>query len=371
MRPIGVGWAKLPGTAILTARRRAILPTRLYGEVRPRVRFAVGAILLCLLLSFPLVGPASAQQLNPDGSPNPTASSVKEDQLLRENRIISGRGSIPDVKSYNIEQPAGRDWRQFHEVWLPWLGAAAILGMLALLVLFYLMRGMVRIEAGRSGRKLVRFSGFERLMHWMTATSFVALALSGLNITFGKRLLLPLMGPEAFATWSQWAKLAHNYVSFPFTLGVILILLMWVAWNIPDRMDVEWIEEGGGIVGHRHPPAGRFNAGQKAIYWIVVIGGGTVAVTGYLLMFPFYGTEIAGMHLAQMVHGIAAVLFVAVMIAHVYIGTIGMEGAFEGMWDGTVDVNWAKQHHSAWLEQEIASGHATPPPPQGRMAPAE
>jgi formate dehydrogenase subunit gamma len=336
-----------------------------------RIRFAVGAFLLCVLLSFPLVGPASAQQLNPDGSPNPTASSVKEDQLLRENRIISGRGSIPDVKSYNIEQPAGRDWRQFHEVWLPWLGAAAILGMLALLVVFYLMRGMVRIEAGRSGRKLVRFSGFERLMHWTTATSFVALALSGLNITFGKRLLLPLIGPEAFATWSQWAKLAHNYVSFPFTLGVIVILLMWVAWNIPDRMDVEWIEEGGGIVGHRHPPAGRFNAGQKAIYWIVVIGGGTVAVTGYLLMFPFYGTDIAGMHLAQMVHGIAAVLFVAVMIAHAYIGTIGMQGAFEGMWDGTVDVNWAKQHHSAWLEQEIASGHATPPPPQGRMAPAE
>ena len=334
-----------------------------------RIRFSVVALAFLSLLACAM--PASAQQRNPDGSANPTASSVKEDQLLREMRIINGRGSIPDAKSYNIEQPAGRDWRQFHEVWLPWLGGLVILGMLAFLVLFYLIRGMVRMEAGRSGRTLVRFNAFERLVHWTTATCFVALALSGLNITFGKRLLLPLIGPEAFAAWSQWAKLAHNYLSFPFTLGVIVILLMWVAWNIPDKTDIEWLKAGGGIVGHKHPPAGRFNAGQKMIYWIVVIGGGAVAASGYLLMFPFYATDIAGMQLVQMVHGIAAVLFVSVMIAHAYIGTIGMEGAFEAMWDGTVDVNWAKEHHSAWLEQEIASGHATPPPPQGRVAPAE
>ena len=71
-------------------------------------------------------------------------------------------------------------------------------------------------------------------------------------------------------------------------------------------------------------------------------------------MFPFYGTTIAGMQLAQMVHGTVAVLFVAVMIAHVYIGTIGMEGAFEAMGEGTVDLNWAKEHHSLWLEEEGA-----------------
>jgi formate dehydrogenase subunit gamma len=333
-----------------------------------RIRFAVGAFMLLGLIALAM--PASAQQPGPNNPVNPTASSVKEEQLLREMRIISGRGSIPDVKSYNIEQPAGRDWRQFHEVWMPWLGGAAIVGMLAVLVVFYLIRGMIRIEAGRSGRTLVRFNGFERLVHWMTATCFIALALSGLNITFGKDLLLPLIGPEAFAAWSQWAKYAHNYLSFPFTLGVVAILLMWVAWNIPGRMDVAWIKAGGGMVGHKHPPAGRFNAGQKMIYWIVVIGGGAVAATGYLLMFPFYATDIAGMQSAQMVHGMVAVLFVAAMIAHAYIGTIGMEGAFEAMWDGTVDVNWAKEHHSAWLDEAIADGPKTPPP-QSRMAPAE
>jgi len=331
------------------------------------IRSAVGAF---ALLSIALVVPASAQQPNPNIAVNPTASSVKEDQLLREMRIISGRGSIPDVKSYNIEQPDGRAWRQFHELWLPKIGGTAIIGMLVVLVLFYLYRGMVRIEARRSGRTLVRFNVFERFVHWMTATCFVALALSGLNITFGKKLLLPLTGPEIFATWSQWAKYAHNYLSFPFTLGVIAILLMWVAWNIPNKADIAWLKEGGGMVKGKHPPAGRFNAGQKIIYWIVVIGGTGVAATGYLLMFPFYATDIAGMQLAQMVHGTVAVLFVAAMIAHAYIGTIGMEGAFEAMWDGTVDVNWAKEHHSAWLDQETASGH-TNPPPRDRMAAAE
>ena len=203
----------------------------------------------------------------------------------------------------------------------------------------------------------MRFNAFERFVHWMTAVCFIILALSGLNITFGKDLLLPLIGPEAFTGWSQWAKYAHNYLSFPFTIGVVLIFLMWIAGNVPNRVDVEWLKEGGGIVGHEHPPAKRFNAGQKMIYWIVVLGGGAVAITGYLLMFPFWGTGIAGMQTAQIVHGIVGVLFVAAMLGHIYIGTIGMEGAFEAMGTGTVDENWAKQHHSLWLEEEKAKGN--------------
>jgi formate dehydrogenase subunit gamma len=229
----------------------------------------------------------------------------------------------------------------------------------------------VRIEAGRSGRAIVRFTAFERFVHWMTAVCFIVLAITGLNITFGKPLLLPLIGPEAFTAWSQWAKYAHNYLSFPFALGVILIFLIWIAWNIPSRIDIDWIKRGGGIVGHEHPPARRFNAGQKLIYWIVVLGGGAVAVTGYLLMFPFYATDVGGMQTAQVIHGIVAMLFVAAMLGHIYIGTIGMEGAFEAMGTGTVDENWAKEHHSLWLEEERAKAGAGAPPSQGRMQPAE
>ncbi|APG14501.1 formate dehydrogenase subunit gamma [Bradyrhizobium japonicum] len=310
--------------------------------------------LLLLIIAAP--APSLAQQVNP------TASSVSERQLLQEMDRIQGRVSIPDQRSSVLMQPAGREWREFRNVALRWIGGVAILGMLAVLVIFYLTRGMVRLESGRSGRTIVRFSLFERFVHWMTATCFVVLAISGLNITFGRPLLLPLIGHEAFSEWSQWAKYAHNYLSFPFTIGVVLIFLMWIAGNVPNKADVDWIKRRGGMVGHDHPPAYRFNAGQKAIYWIVVIGGGLVAVTGYVLMFPFYLSGIEGMQFAQIVHSIVAMLFIAAMLAHIYIGTIGMEGAFEAMGSGTVDVNWAKEHHGLWLEEQNARAEANARP---------
>ena len=323
------------------------------------IRLALGAWALLVLVA---AAPASAQQVNP------TASSVKEQQLLQELNRIQGRVSIPDQRSGVLEQPAGRDWREFRNVTLRWVGGIAILGMLALLVIFYLSRGMVRLQSGRSGRTVERFSAFERFVHWMTATCFIILAVSGLNITFGRPLLLPLIGFEAFSEWSQWAKYAHNYLSFPFTIGVVLIFLMWIGGNIPNKVDIQWIKRGGGIVGHDHPPAYRFNAGQKAIYWIVVIGGGLVAATGYELMFPFYLSGIEGMQLAQIVHSVVAVLFIAVMFAHIYIGTIGMEGAFEAMGSGTVDLNWAREHHSLWLEEQSARTGPTNAQPQSATA---
>jgi formate dehydrogenase subunit gamma len=336
-----------------------------------RFRFLAGALALALLVAMAM--PAGAQR-NPDGSVNPTAQSVKEKQLLDAlgaGGAISGRVSIPDQKSGNLIHPAGRDWRQFHEVTLRWIGAIMIVGMLVILVAFYLVRGQVKLESGFSGRRIVRFTGFERFVHWMTATCFIILALSGLNITFGKPLLLPLLGEPAFATWAQYAKYAHNYLSFPFSIGVFCIFLMWVAGNIPNKVDVEWAKRGGGLIGHDHPPAYRFNAGQKMIYWIVVIGGTLAAASGYLLMFPFYVTDIDGQQLAQVVHGVIAVLFVAAMLAHIYIGTIGMEGAFEAMGEGTVDVNFAREHHSLWLAEENARTGPNETERQPYAAPAE
>jgi formate dehydrogenase subunit gamma len=326
-----------------------------------RLVFGAWAFLLIVATSMP----SNAQQINP------TASSVKEQQLLQELNQIQGRVSIPDQRSGVLEQPAGRDWREFRNVTLRWIGGIAILGIIAVLVIFYLTRGMVRLESGRSGRNIVRFTAFERFVHWMTATCFIILAVSGLNITFGRPLLLPLIGFEAFSEWSQWAKYAHNYLSFPFTIGVVLIFLMWIGGNIPNKVDIDWLKRGGGMVGHDHPPAYRFNAGQKAVYWIVVIGGTAVAVTGYELMFPFYLSGIEGMQLAQVVHSIVSVLFVASMLAHIYIGTIGMEGAFEAMGTGTVDVNWAREHHSLWLEEQNARTGANDTRPQHAATPAE
>lgn len=326
------------------------------------IRLAFG---VCTLLLLVMATPASAQQVNP------TASAVKEQQLLQELNRIQGRVSIPDQRSGVLEQPQGREWREFRMVMLPWIGGIAIVGMIALIMIFYLTRGMVRLESGRSGRTIVRFNGFERFVHWMTATCFIILAISGLNITFGRPLLLPLIGFEAFSEWSQWAKYAHNYLSFPFTIGVVLIFLMWIGGNIPSKVDIEWAKRGGGMIGHDHPPAYRFNGGQKMIYWIVVIGGGLVAASGYALMFPFYGTGIEGMQMAQIVHSIVAVLFIAAMIGHIYIGTIGMEGAFEAMGSGEVDINWAREHHSLWLDEQKARTGPNDGQPQPATAPAE
>ncbi len=326
------------------------------------VRYIVGAFVLLMIVA--LAVPANAQQ---PSSVNPTASSVKEEQLFQQMQRLEGRITIPDAKSSVLIQPAGQSWRQFHEVTLRWIGGIAVIGMLALLIMFYAVRGMIKISSGRSGRTITRFNSLERGVHWLTAISFVILAISGLNITFGKPLLLPLLGPEAFTKLSIAAKYAHNYLSFPFTLGLVFIFFMWIKDNIPGKIDIAWIKAGGGLVGSKHPPARRFNAGQKAVYWLVVLGGGAIAVTGYLLMFPFYGTGIAGMQLAQIIHGVVGVLLIAAMLAHIYIGTIGMEGAFDAMSTGEVDLNWAKEHHKLWVEEEMGGASGA----RARMSPAE
>ena len=305
----------------------------------------LGALLVVLGLDMQ----ASAQQPAPI---NPTASAAKEEQLLQQLRSVEGRITIPDERANVLIQPAGREWRSFDQNTLLWVGGIAILGMIAVLAIFYLARGTIRLEAGMSGARILRFNAIERFVHWLTASCFIVLALSGLNITFGKWLILPWLGPEAFTTLSLWAKYAHNYLAFPFMLGLIFTFIMWIKDNIPNKTDAEWLKRGGGIVGNDHPPAKRFNAGQKMIYWTVIIGGLLLSITGVILLFPFSGTTIADMQLAQIVHAVIAVLLIAVMIAHIYIGTLGMEGAYDAMGTGEVDLNWVKQHHSLWVEEE-------------------
>src|SRR3569833_1144636 len=199
-----------------------------------------GVFALCCVMALVLPAPSTAQD-------NPNAAAVKEQQLLDQLKMIQGRGTIPDTKSYGREQPAGRDWRHFHTVTLKWIGGLSILGMLAVLILFYLWRGRIPIEEGRSGRKVVRFTAFERFVHWLTATTFIILGVTGLNITFGRALILPWLGPNAFSAWSEWAKYSHNYLSFAFTLGVVLMFLMWIGQNFPTAADVEWLKRGGGM----------------------------------------------------------------------------------------------------------------------------
>jgi formate dehydrogenase subunit gamma len=299
--------------------------------------------------------PAIAQKLGPDGAPNPTASVTSERSLLQQVPRAEGRIDIPDVKAAVLIQPAGRTWDYFHEVLLHWGGAIVILGMIAVLGAAYLVMGRLRIKAGRSGQKIVRFKAFERFAHWLTAVSFVILGLTGLNITFGKILLLPVVGPDTFSDISQAAKYVHNFTSFSFVAGLVLIIAIFFKDNIPEKVDLDWIKQGGGFIKNKHAPAGRFNPGEKLVYWLSLAAGVTVSVSGFLLLFPFFETNIAEMQLAQVVHAVVAVLFIALILGHIYIGTLGMEGAFEAMGTGEVDLNWAKEHHDLWVARELAS----------------
>jgi formate dehydrogenase subunit gamma len=330
-----------------------------------RIRLVSFATTLLVLV---VSAPAIAQKLGPDGAPNPTASVTSERDLFKQGPRAEGRIDIPDTKAAVLIQPAGRTWDYFHEVLLHWGGAIVILGMIAVLGAAYLILGRQRIREGRSGQKIIRFKAFERFSHWLTAVSFVVLGLTGLNITFGKILLLPLIGPDAFSSVSQLAKYAHNFTSFSFVTGLVFIIVIFFQDNLPERVDLEWIKQGGGFIKNRHAPASRFNPGEKAVYWLSLAAGVVVSVSGFVLLFPFYGTNIADMQIAQAVHAIVAVLFVALILGHIYIGTLGMEGAFEAMGTGEVDLNWAKEHHDVWLARKLASQDRQE---QASAAPAE
>jgi formate dehydrogenase subunit gamma len=315
-----------------------------------KLRHLIGALFFgCVMF----VAPLSAQQ---GAQVNPTAQSVKESQLmeaLQPGGNISGRISIPDPHAASLIQP-GRDWRAYNQETLPKVGAWTFLGMLLVLGAFYLYRGKIRIDAGTSSQTITRFGGPERFIHWLTATSFICLALTGANVTFGKTLLAPVLGPEAFASWAGFAKLIHNYVGFAFIAGVFFTFLVWVKDNVPTSTDLKWFLAGGGLLTKgSHPPAKRFNGGQKIVFWSVVIGGFFLSLSGWHLLFP-YSEALSDIQWHATIHGTVSFVMIALMLAHAYIGSVGMEGAFDAMGSGEVDLNWAKEHHSLWVEEELS-----------------
>lgn len=297
-----------------------------------------------------LAGPAATQEIEADvGGGEALALHVSPGQETRTPGAVTadtfelyatspqreiGRVSIPDDKLAVLQQPQGRDWRTFRIHWVFWLAAAAIIVMVAVLAAFFFWRGRIRIESGRFGRWVPRFRAVERFAHWITALSFIVLALSGLVVTFGRTLLIPIIGHASFSSLSEGAKNLHNWSGAPSTIGIVLILFLWVHDNLPERADWEWLRQGGGMFGKDtsfHPETGRFNAGQKLIFWSVVLFGLALAVSGFLLMTPFAFTGIVGMQWSHGFHAIIAILLFAVIIAHIYIGTLGMDGAFDAM----------------------------------------
>jgi formate dehydrogenase subunit gamma len=332
----------------------------------------VALALACLLAAAPAAAqqPAASASQAP-AAVDPDARAANQKALMAASPRVEGLVIIPAQREGVLIQPAGRTWRYVHEVLLHWGGAILLFSAVAVLAIFYLTVGRIRLKAGRSGRRMARFTSVERFSHWLTAISFVTLGLTGLNITFGKLMLMPIIGRDAFGAFSAACKYTHNFVSIAFVVGLTLIVTMWIEDNIPKKLDVVWLLEGGGFVGSKHPPAGRFNAGEKLVFWFALAGGLAVIVTGVMLLLPFYATNIAGMQIIQVVHAVVALAFIAVILGHIYIGTLGMEGAFEAMGTGSVDLNWAEEHHRLWVDEERRKGHEPTPAPGALGSPAE
>ena len=319
---------------------------------------------MLVVLGLALMAPSAQAQVNP------TQQSVNEGALLEalgSGGNVAGRITIPDQNAGYLIKPDNKIWAALQGDTLHQISIWAVIGMVVLLTLFYVIRGKIRVDGGLSGRKILRFNTLERFAHWTLASTFIILALSGLNLIIGKTVILPLLGENAFGTLSAWGKIAHNYLAWPFMVALVMVLLLWVVHNIPNRLDVEWLKQGGGLVKKGvHPPAKKFNAGQKIIFWAVIAGGAALSYTGVMLLFPAVAGTPADWQFFQTIHALTAAVLSAIIIAHIYIGSVGMEGAFDAMGTGEVDENWAKEHHSLWVE-EVKGAKAS----EGRTQPAE
>ncbi|MDX1608511.1 MAG: formate dehydrogenase subunit gamma [Halofilum sp. (in: g-proteobacteria)] len=258
----------------------------------------------------------------------------------------------------------GENWRNLRNgpvaSIMPWFMAASLLVLGAL----YLIVGPHELKGPLSGRKVKRWAGWERAMHWFVAVTFIILAITGLSLLFGRAVLIPLLGYQGFSVWAEVSKWLHNVVGPFFTVGVLLMLLTWVRNNIFTKTDLEWFKKGGGIFTGKHVSAGKLNGGEKAWYWfVIIIGLGVVCTTGLILDFPNFGQSRETMQIANLLHAVLAILWIAISFGHIYLGVIGAKGALEGMTTGYVSEEWAREHHDEWLDEIRASGQGDAPEP--------
>lgn len=321
-------------------------------------------MVVCLMLagSLPLhaadSSPAQQQverQQSQPGNNAPVWREVNQDKA----HFTTNRGPEAGV----LIQTGGDAWRHlrngpltFYGGWLLVLVALAILG-------FYKVKGPVTLHGEKTGRLIRRFERRERVIHWLTAGSFVVLALTGLAILFGKHVLIPVIGHSLFGYLMVLGKNVHNFIGPLFFVSMLMMIFIWARDNVWENIDALWIRKGGGLLTGEHVPSGRFNFGEKTWFWIgVTVLGLTVAISGLILDFPNFGQTRADMQLSTLVHAVAAITMLLLSFGHIYMGTIGVHGAYDSMKTGYVDETWAREHHEQWYNDIKAgkSGH-----PQG------
>jgi formate dehydrogenase subunit gamma len=269
---------------------------------------------------------------------------------------------VRGVETAILVQTEGEIWRRIRNgpitVYGGWLFVVAFLGA----GLFYWWKGKIRTHAPPTGRTIVRFTPWERLVHWTTAITFVILALSGIVMLFGRYVLLPATGYTIFSALAILSKNLHNFVGPLFVVCTVIMIATFIGQNFPRAYDWVWVRKGGGLFNGEHVPSGKFNAGEKGWFWIgVVVLGLIVSVSGLVLDFPNFGQGRETMQIANVIHAIAAVIFMTMSLGHIYLGTIGQEGSYDAMRHGTVDETWAKEHHEYWYQEEMAKRGRTPP----------
>ena len=263
---------------------------------------------------------------------------------------VEGYSAVSGPEAGVLIQSGGQDWRETRNGPVSFYGASLIIAVLIAITVKHLVRGRDRLDS-RTGRTMARWPAFERALHWYVAVLFIILAITGLSLFFGRALLIPLMGKEAFAAWAQLSKPVHDYLALPFAAGLILTLLIYMRKMFLQSHDFVWLKSVGGLIGDRHPPSGFFNAGEKIFFWLLFFFGIATMVSGFYLLFPNFGWERSAMQLANIVHTASALLLIAVSLGHIYLGSFGVEGALEGMVTGVVDEGFAKEHHILWYEE--------------------
>jgi formate dehydrogenase subunit gamma len=282
-------------------------------------------------------------------------SSLPKSQAPEAGNLIQPFVQYPGSRLTN----AGEAWRQVRNNWLIPYGGAFLLIVLGALALFYFTKGRIMLHGTDTGRKIERFTPFERSAHWANAIAFCILGISGLVMAFGKFLLLPVLGGTLFGWLAYALKNMHNFAGPLFAVSLLIVIVTFARDNLPSRGDMNWLLKGGGLLSGEEVPSHRFNAGEKLIFWGGVLFLGLIVVASGLVLnhlVPGLVYERSTMQITHLIHGVATTLMVAMFMAHIYLGTIGMEGAYGAMKSGYVDETWAKEHHELWYD-DVKAGH--------------
>lgn len=292
------------------------------------------------------------RQTTQPGNNSPVWRDVRKGENPYQTTQVRG------IETNILVQPAGETWRQIRNGQVTLYGGIILIAVLLVVFGYYRWKGALKLRDKPTGRFIERFSDWERIVHWSTAISFVILAVSGIVLLFGKYLILPIFGYSVFSWIAILGKNLHNFVGPLFVLCLLAMIVTYVKDNLWRAVDINWFKKAGGLFNGEHVPSGRFNAGEKVWFWFGVILLGLVSsVSGLVLDFPNFDQTRSVMQWANVVHAVSAVLFIAMALSHIYLGTIGAEGAYESMRLGLVDEMWAKEHHEIWYE-EVKAGKA-------------